>query len=131
MTRRLCVPIAIGAFLTSCSTSVQNCVCTQEFRAYGLTVVDPAGEPVSDVSLEIVNLRTGRELMPTFLGFPAPGTYWIADDSMREEFTVGGDSVRVTGTKDTGSFETGFRFAADECGCHVEKLAGPDTVTMQ
>jgi hypothetical protein len=123
--------VLIGAQATSCSTGFEDCVCTEEFRVYGLTVVDDDGAPVNDASLEVVNLRTDRQLVSTFLGLPTSGTYWIVDDSMLDEFTVDGDSVEVTGTNDGLSFRTGFRFAVDECGCHVQKLAGPDTVTIR
>lgn len=121
--------MAVRSF--SCSNATENCVCTAEFRVYGLTVVDEAGEPVNEVSLEVVNLRTDRRLVSLFLGMPTPGTFWIVDDTMRDEFRVGGDSVRVTGTSGSLSFVTGFRFSVDECGCHVHKLAGPDTVTIR
>lgn len=121
----------IAARSNSCTTASENCVCTDEFRVYGLTVVDEAGEPVNEVSLEVVNLRTDRRLVSLFLGMPTPGTFWIVDDTMRDEFRVGGDSIRVTGASGPLSFVTGFRFSVDECGCHVQKLTGPDTVTIR
>lgn len=128
------VTLVVTAAQSTCSNSTApegDCVCTREFRLYSLTVVDDQGDPVDGVTLEVVNLRTGEALTSGFLGLATPGTYWIVDDSMIDAFSVDGDSVRVTGTKDPLSFETGLRFATDACGCHVHKVAGPDTVTIR
>jgi hypothetical protein len=40
--------------------------------------------------------------------------------------------VRVTGVKGDASFSADFVFAVpDPCRCHVEQLAGPDTVVVR
>ncbi len=41
------------------SDTITNCVCTREFRTFAVTVVDEAGQPVSDAMLTRLNLRSG------------------------------------------------------------------------
>jgi hypothetical protein len=120
---------ALGAL--ACDDPLSQCLCTEEFRTYLVTVVDAGGAPVSDVTITRTNLRTGALFEPTWLGMPVPGTYLVADDGLVDEFSSEGDLVRVTGEKDGATFEAQFEFAVpDECRCHVDKLAGPDTVTI-
>jgi hypothetical protein len=120
---------ALGAL--ACDDPVGQCVCTEEFRTYLVTVVDDARQPLSDVTITRTNLRTGAVFEPTWLGMPVPGTYLVADDGLLDEFSSDGDLVRVTGEKDGATFEAQFEFAVPEpCRCHVDKLTGPDTVTI-
>lgn len=124
------VGVLLGA--AGCADLFTNCVCTQEFRTYSLTIVDSLGAAIPDVEVTVRNLRSGRTLVPLNGGVPGtPGTYVIADDSMRDEFTRGGDDVRVTGEKGGLQVQVPFRFAVDECKCHVIKLSGPDSVVMK
>lgn len=123
----LALPSPSGA----CAANPTQCICTQEFRVYGLTVIDEAQRPVSDVSIEVRVVRTRQRLESTYEELPTPGTYWIVDDGMRERFRPGGDEVRVTGSKGSLGFEATFEFAVDDCYCHVQKLAGPDTVVIR
>ena len=50
------------------SDTITNCACTEEFRTFAVTVVDEAGQPVSDAMLTRLNLRSGQVLEPTWLG---------------------------------------------------------------
>ena len=121
---------ALGA--VACDDPAGQCVCTEEFRTYLVTVIDESGVPVSDVTITRTNLRTGMTFEPTWLGMPVPGTYPVADDGLLDEFSSEGDLVRVTGEKAGATFEAQYEFAVpDPCRCHVDKLAGPDTVTIR
>jgi hypothetical protein len=129
--------VAVGCLAVlptaACEDTLAPCACTKEFRAYLVTLVDPQGAPLADAVLTRVNLRTGRVLEPTWLGFTDAGTYAVADDGMRDEFSSDGDVVRVEGTAgpDSTAFQADFVFALPApCFCHVEKLAGPDTITV-
>ncbi len=134
---RLILKSAFISFLllpagSACSSdNIINCVCTQEFRTFTVTVVDEASQPVTDAILTRLNLRSGQVLEPTSLGLE-PGVYVVADDGNLDAFSSDGDVVLVTGTKGTISFSADFEFATPApCRCHVEQLAGPDTVVMR
>jgi len=107
-----------------------QCVCTEEFRVFSVAVLDDASQPVPDAQLTITNLRTGRVLTSGWLGQLAPGSYVVADDGMLDEFSGEGDMVRVEGQASAGSFTADFVFAPDACGCHLQRVAGPDTVVI-
>lgn len=114
-----------------CDDAAGNCACTEEFRAYLVTVLDDAMQPANGVTLTRVNLRTGKVLEPTWLGMPTPGAYVVADDGLIDEFSSAGDTVRVTFSQGGSSFTTDFKFSVSApCFCHVEKIFGPDTVVM-
>ena len=118
------LPLSAGS---ACSgDTITNCVCTDEFRTFAVTVVDEAGQPVSDAILTRLNLRSGQVLEPTWLGLLGPGVYVVADDGHIDAFSSEGDVVQVTGTNGNISFSADFEFASPApCRCHVEQLAGP------
>ncbi len=122
----------VSTTVLACTDPVDQCTCTEEFRAYPVTVVDVAGQPVSDVLLTRTHVPTGVILEPTWLGMPAPGVYIVADDGLIDVFSSDGDAVWVTGEKGDASFQADFVFAVpDPCRCHVEQRAGPDTVVIR
>ncbi len=122
---------SFGLALLACRDPVGTCACTEEFRIFMVTVVDDTGAPVADVALTRTHLRTGAVIEPTWLGMSVPGTYVVADDGQRDVFSSGGDALRVRGERGGAVFVADFVFAVPEpCRCHVERLAGPDTVVM-
>jgi hypothetical protein len=123
--------VLLAAGTGGCDDTAGNCACTEEFRAYLVTVLDDAMQPANGVTLTRVNLRSGKVLEPTWLGMPTPGAYVVADDGLIDEFSSAGDTVRVTFSQGGSSFTTDFKFVvAAPCFCHVEKIFGPDTVVM-
>lgn len=117
--------------ILACDDAAGPCFCTEEFRTFLVVVVDDTGNPVADVTITRTNLRTDQVFEPSWLGMPKPGTYLVADDGILDEFSSEGDMVRVTGEKGGATFEAHFVFAAPgPCRCHVDKLAGPDTVII-
>ncbi len=121
--------IALGS--VACGDLVSGCACTEEYRAYSVTVVDGTGNPVSDLTITRTNLRTGKVLQPGWLGLLIPGVYLVADDRMRSAFSSEGDTLRITGGKAGTSIVADFVFAVPEpCRCHVELLAGVDTILV-
>jgi hypothetical protein len=104
--------------------------CTREFRVFTVLVLDDASQPVTDADLTVTNRRTGRRLQSGWLGLLAPGYYTVADDAMLSEFSAAGDSVRVVGTSPAGSFSADFLFQPDACACHLQRVAGPDTIVV-
>jgi hypothetical protein len=122
--------IVLLALAACADDPASQCVCTEEFRVFSVAVLDDASQPVSDAQLTVTNLRTGRDLTSGWLGQLVPGSYVIADDGMLDEFSSDGDPVRVTGQAAAGSFTTVFVFAPDACRCHLQRVAGPDTVVI-
>jgi len=119
--------IALGS--AACEDAVSGCACTEEWRAYSVTVLDGTGNPVPDLTVTRTNLRTGKALQPGWLGLLIPGVYLVADDGMRDAFSSEGDTLRLTGNRFGVSIVADFVFAVPQaCRCHVEMLAGADTV---
>jgi hypothetical protein len=131
MNRAGIVALGLVTALACTDTTVSRCVCTDEFRYFTITVLDDALQPAQNVTLVRTNLRTGRVLEPGGVGPLAPGTYLVADDGMRNEFSSAGDVLRVNGSQAGGSFTVDFMFATPApCRCHLELRAGPDTVVI-
>ena len=123
--------LVLAAVLVACDGNEPQtpCACTEEFRSYHLTVVDGAGERADGVDVRVVRVLTGERLD---FGSPAgtPGVYVIMDDSFTDRIAAD-ESFQVGGVRGETSFTTEFRFGTDECRCHVLRLAGPDSVTLQ
>lgn len=90
--------------------------------------VQKNGALVHGLSITATVLRTNQSFTVPQGGIP-DGRYVVYDDSFRDRIRASGDSVRIDGYG-TMQFSTGFRIDVPG-GCHVRKLAGPDTVTAQ
>ena len=112
--------------LIGCGDQPAPGVCTALFAEIPLTVVDSSGLPVAGLAISDSVPRTGRSFaVPQFPPVGA-GAYVVFDDNFRDQIRVSGDSVIVRGSG-TRHFTQGFRFDVPS-GCHVRKVAGPDTV---
>jgi hypothetical protein len=130
-----CLPLSLSAILvaltvTACNDSTGACACTEEFRYFTVTVLDDAMQPATNVTLTRTNLRTGQVLEPGWLGDLVPGAYLLADDGQVSRFSTSGDTLRVTGTQGGATFSADYVFAVDACRCHLQRVAGPDTVII-
>jgi hypothetical protein len=114
-----------------CSNSEPPYVCTNEFVTYTITVLEPNGEPADSVEIEVTNKQTGKEydICEDFScrGINS-GTYTIMHDGFFGELSETKEIVLVEGTKDDLHFSKDYAFRSGPC--HVEKLAGPDTVSL-
>lgn len=110
------------------------CLCTTEFAQIVITILDWGGQPIPDLRLESVMVRTGETLDPALLPYdPVTGTYTIFNDSFKglvhPLLRETGEELRVTGRLDTLVFSETFLVGVPgECACHVRKLSGPDTI---
>ena len=104
--------------------------CTAMFASIPVTVIDGAGQPVEAATVTAVLMRTGQTLVPTGLILTAPGTYPLVDDGSTSLLRRSGDPVQAHITKGTLSLTVDYVFAVPD-GCHVSKVSGPDTVTLQ
>jgi hypothetical protein len=130
---RLCIlALSLVTITLGCADSTTSpCACTEEFRYFTVTILDDALQPVQNATLTRTNLRTGRVIEPGWLGLPTPGTYLVADDGLRDEFSSAGDILRVVCSQGGADFTADFVFATPApCRCHLELRAGPDTVVI-
>ena len=80
------------------------------------------------VSDTVVRTRAGFDVAQDGL-LNAAGTVVVFSDSDAGDVRPTGDSVRVTGTGIGKRFSAMYQFGTD--GCHVRKIAGPDTVVVR
>ena len=114
--------------LVACRDRAAPAVCTESFAMIPLTVRDQYGATVLGLSITATVLRTGMSFTVPQGGATA-GRYVAYDDNFRDRIRTSGDSVRIDGYGGR-QFSTGLRIDVPG-GCHVRKLAGPDTVTAQ
>lgn len=121
--------ISFTLLYLACSvTDVKNCLCTTEIRTYTINVIDSSGTPVDSL---VTTIRNSHGKVFTANQFHnEPGTYWLMGDGYQQEFTISPTTIIFTGTKDSISVEAGFLFNTDDCKCHVNKVAGPDTLVI-
>lgn len=124
--RALCLSLMLAP-LIGCRDQTEPRVCTALFAMIPLTVQDSGHMPVADLAISVLILRTSQSFAVSQIGVGGPGTYVVFDDNFRDLILASGDSVRVTGSGAL-HFTQDFRFDVPG-GCHVRKVAGPDTVT--
>lgn len=111
-----------------------DCYCTTEFVSIVVAILDWGGQPIPDLRLETVMVRTGEMLDASLLPCdPATGRYTIFNDSFKALvhplLREIGEELRITGWLDTLVFSETYRVGVPgECACHVRKLSGPDTI---
>ena len=104
--------------------------CTALFATVGVTVLDGAGQPVPDASVTTTLVRTGQVLVPTTLMLTVPGSYTLVDDGSTSVIRRAGESVQAHISRGTRSTTVDYLISVPD-GCHVNKVSGPDTVTLQ
>ena len=110
--------------------SMPGGACTASFATVGVTVVDGRGQPVSGASVTATLVRTGETLVPTTLMLTAPGTYILVDDGSTHLIRRSGDAVQANISKGAQSVTAEYVLAVAD-GCHINKVSGPDSVTLQ
>lgn len=114
-----------------CTNTEASYVCTQEFVVHTTTVLEPSGEPADSVEIEVTNKQTENEYdvceNNNCYGIDT-GTYTIMHDGFFEELSETKEIVLVEGTKENLHFSEEYTFRSGPC--HVQKLAGPDTVSL-
>jgi hypothetical protein len=122
---------SIALSITAVACSSENALnCTEEFRIYGVYVVDGAGFvlPGLDYTVTISNLGHEVEVDST-VAPPANGWYPLVTDAQGALLGQTGSLVRFDGTDGTLTTTGDYLFVAGLC--HVEKLSGPDTLVAQ
>jgi hypothetical protein len=118
--------VLLLALVLPASCDSTSSVCTMEFRAETVTLVDLAGSPIPDATVVATLVRTSDTLSPAVVGPSPAGVYVIADDRSREEVQPAGELVRVQVERGSQAFGADYVLAG---GCHIRKINGPDTLT--
>ncbi|MBK7229592.1 MAG: hypothetical protein IPH97_12185 [Ignavibacteriales bacterium] len=117
----------------SCSEIDKDCLCTEEYRTYLVTVVDTLGVPVDSLNITIKD-KDGDELdvqqEPYYLG---EGKYTVLNDSFTHIMCTCGTAQAIYFSATDGSkIANGeFMFNTDDCKCHINKVSGPDTLVLK
>lgn len=106
----------------------EGTVCAAVFRMYTVSLQDQAGAPVTDATVTSILVRTGDTLPNRTLALFAPGNYFLIDDSYKDQLLFARDSVSASISRGLTALEAGYAFRRGACG--VEKVAGPDTLTL-
>lgn len=125
--------IFILLVVNSCSEVDNDCICTQEFRSYLVTVVDTLGVPVDSLTVTIKDkydddLDVQQEWHP----FGA-GKYTVLNDSFTQMFCACGTTQKIyfSATDESRIANGEFMFNTDECKCHINKVSGSDTLVLR
>jgi hypothetical protein len=126
------LPLAAAIGLAAaCSDASPVAGCTESLSFVSVQVLDTIGAPAPAVTASHHVPRTGRTLtVPQDGSLAAQGRYVVLTDIQRGEILPAGDTVRMTGIQGTTGFVADFFLDVPE-GCHVRKVAGPDTVRLQ
>jgi len=125
----LFIPILL---LNNCTDESPDCVCTEEFRTYLVTVVDSLGNPVDSLQTTIKNER-GKEYSFSEPGAPPypQGAYFVMTDGYQNDFGTKPEKIFFNGIKNELEVIGEYLFNTDECRCHIYKVAGPDTLMLK
>lgn len=126
--------IFVGLFGCNNKTTPVDCLCTAEFRTAVVFIRDSHGTAVDSLLTTSTNKRTGRIYLPPEHwreGIPdGQGKYPVLDDGFAGYLNVAGDTIVFEAQKPGITVRQEFVFGADECKCHIQKLSGPDTLTV-
>ena len=119
--------------LFSCSTVDKDCLCTEEYRFFLVTVVDTLGVPVDSLTVTIRD-KDGDELDVVQESYAfGPGKCTVLNDSFTQMFCACGTSQKIYFSATDGNRVAAgeFLFNTDECKCHINKVEGPDTLVLR
>jgi citrate lyase gamma subunit len=128
---RIFVVLALAGTLSHCDTDIL--VCSAELVAIHITIVNQVGQPLDGLQVADTVRRTGKvlDLSPAASPVIVPaegGAAAVFSDDFLHEVRSGGDEVIVVVTAGGHSSSGVFRFGSN--GCHVEKIAGPDSLII-
>jgi hypothetical protein len=125
--------ILILLVVNSCSDLEEDCICTEEYRTYLVTVVDSLGFPVDSLDVAIKD-KDGDELNvlqdPYYLG---TGKYTVLNDSFTHIMCTCGSpqAIYFSATDGIRTANGEFSFNTDKCRCHINKISGLDTLVLR
>jgi hypothetical protein len=131
--KKIFLPILFSFITYSCSEINKDCLCTEEFRSYFVTVVDTIGVPVDSLDATVRD-KNGFEinvLQPPY--HFSEGIYTVLDDSFKEIFysSTLPEKFYFSATDGSRTAAGEYLFNIDECNCHIYKVSGPDTLVLR
>lgn len=121
--------VVLGITAVACG-SEDALNCTEEFRIYGVYVVDGAGFVLPGLEYTVTISNLGHEVeVDSTVAPSANGWYPLVTDAEGALLGQTGSLVRFEGTNGTLTTSGDYLFVAGLC--HVEKLSGPDTLVAQ
>jgi len=129
----LMIVLVAGAFLGGCKCNCdeKECVCTEIFFSYQVTVTDAAGLPVSTAEVAVWFEATGNTVDCSEIHNRDKGQYCIMSDTYRKQLDEDGETViarfSAPGYK---TLTEEYLFTTDDCQCHIRHIYGPSSVTM-
>lgn len=125
--------IISAIIFSSCSEIDKDCLCTEEFGSYLVTVVDTLGVPVDSLTITIKD-KDGDELdVQQGQHFLDEGKYTVLNDSFIHIMCSCGtpQTIYFSATDESRVANGEFMFNTDECECHINKVSGPDTLVLR
>ena len=119
--------------IISCSEVDNDCICTEEFRSYLVTVVDTIGVPVDSLNVTIRD-KDGDEL--NVVQDPHPfgaGKYTVLNDSFTQMlcYCPTAEEIYFSATDGNRVAVGEYLFNTNKCRCHINKVSGPDTLVIR
>jgi hypothetical protein len=117
----------------SCSTVDEDCMCTEEYRFYLVTILDTLSAPIDSLDIAIRD-KDGDELNVQQESHPfGEGKYTVLNDSFTDMFCACGTTQNIYFSATDGNrIANGeFMFNTDKCKCHINKVSGPDTLVLR
>jgi len=127
-TYRLLVAATVSVAFGACILTDDMILCSDEFVSVQFRVVDVSGEPQDSFAVTVRNARTG-EVYSVRQPHSGEGVYHALDDGFMDRIR-GIAPLIVHGERGDREFDASFLMGVDEDGCHIQKVAGPDTVVV-
>jgi hypothetical protein len=128
---RIFAAVGVGIALNGCGT--EPLICTAQLVGLSVAVINDVRQPLNGLSVTATVQRTGTVLDITSASPPADlapegGHVIVFSDHFIEAVRRGGDDVAVVVLAGGHAASGLYRFGSD--GCHVQKIAGPDSLVM-
>jgi hypothetical protein len=128
---RILIATGVSAGLSGCGSD-KLVACAEDIETITATVVNQVGQPLAGLEVTATVRRTGTVLTLTqspVQELPsAGGSVMVFSDEFQRNIRPGGEDVSVVVTAGGHSGSGLFRFGSN--GCHVQKLSGPDSLTV-
>ncbi len=121
--------VLILLLLSSCTTEMEDCICTEEFRVISVLITDGSGDPIEGLTATITDEKGKHYILPD--SAPLSGYYIVMSDKYVQDFSTSAKKILFTAASDSGSVNGEYFINTDRCKCHIQKISGPDTLVFK
>ncbi len=125
--------IIILVFTISCSTIEKDCICTDVFATSMVLIIDPTGVPLDSLNITIKD-KDGNSLniKQDFYTLRL-GRYTVLNDGYLNQLCgqLIPQKFFFSATDGNKTVSAEYLFNTDDCCCHINKVAGPDTLVLR